>query len=251
MFYTFSKLKTFQMGMTVSENKVEIKIISVNQNGDVKISEMENSIDGVEFVYSNGIKTEKDLHEILNNADIAFLIGVTHETDIRAIAQLALEYDVLMIAMITDSFSFEIDKNINVTQLLYASDALLESIKGITDAVIRVGMISVDINDIRQILLKQRYAIISTHSATGENRAIEAVKNAISSALFDNVDLKMVNGVLVNITAESIGLSEFNDVCDVILKQISEKATVKIGMSIENTSGDMVTISIVIADFNS
>ena len=229
--------------------KIVIKIISMSNSSDDAVRNMEKQINGVEFIYSDAIGNT-NIREILNGTDIAFLIGVTSETEIKAIAQIAFEYDVLMLAIVTTPLAFEIDKNLNVTELLCSSNALLESIEGITDTVVNAGMINIDLEDIRTVLFGQSHAIIGSHSASGENRATVAIQQAMSSPLFGEINWDTVQGVVANISASDMFIREFDEVGCVLQEKLSnnEDVTIKLGTSVmPDDAGDVMTVSVVMA----
>lgn len=225
-----------------NQEKVVINVISVSEGGDDALRNMEKHIDGVDFIYFDAIDNT-NIREILNDANMVFLIGATNDSKLNAIAEIVSDLNILTIAVVTKFLSFDGRKNI--TQLL--CDDLLNSITGITNLIVHAGMINVDLDDIRAVLFGKSRAMISTSSATGESRATDATKQALASPLFRDVDLKTVSSVLVNIVAEEMYLREFDGVGSVILEQASESASVKIGMSIKPDLGEAINVAVVVA----
>jgi cell division protein FtsZ len=239
----------FDLPETNQENVV-IKVISVSESSDSALRNMEKQIDGVNFIYFDAIENTENIHEILNDADMVFLIGATNDSKLNDIAEIAFELKILTLAIVTKPF--EVSKNI--TQLLCHVDegktlneVLLESIQGITDCVIYPAMINVDFSDIKRVLLGESRAIISVNSEFGENRAFKATKQAMSSPLFHDVDLKTVCGILVNISASDMGIMEFSEIGDIVTENLSEDCTVKIGTSIKPDLDDTIKVAIVVA----
>jgi cell division protein FtsZ len=239
----------FELIETNQENTV-IKVISMSESGDDALRNMKKQIDSMDFIYFAAIENTTNLREILNGVDMVFLIGATNDSKLNDIAEIAFELKILTLAVVTKPF--EVSKNI--TQLLChvdegktLNDVLLESVQGITGCVIHPGFINVDFSDVEQVLSGESRAIISVNSATGKNRAREAVEKAMNSPLFREADLKNAPAILVNISASEIGLAEFNDVGDVILEQASENASVKIGTSVKPDLGEAMSIVIVFA----
>jgi cell division protein FtsZ len=235
----------------INQEKVIIKIISVSKSSDDAVRNMEKQLDGVDCIYFDVIENAANIREILNDTDMMFLIGATNDSQISEIVNCASELNILTIAVVTEFMPF--DANKNITQLLCyvdegktLSDVLRESVQGITDCVIRPGFINVDFSDVEQVLSGKSRAIISISAATGENRARDATKQALASPLFRDVDLKKVDSILVNIFCSSIGLAEFNDVGDVVLEQVSESASVKIGMSDNPDLEEVIDVAIVV-----
>ena len=229
----------FELVDTYNTNVV-IKVISVSENGDDAVRNIEKQIDGVDFVYFDAIE---NIREILNDTDMVFLIGATNDSNINETAEITSELDILTIAVVTKLHSFDTSKNI--TQLL--CNELGNSITGITSLLLNPGMINVDLEDIRIIMLGKSNAISSSSSATGENRAMEAVQQAISSPIFADIDLKTASGVLVSISASNMGIMEFSEIGDIVTENLSENCTVKIGMSINPDLGDVMEVSVVAA----
>lgn len=235
-----------------NQEKVIIKIISVSESGDNAVRNMEKQIDGIDFIYFDAIENKANLRDVLNGTDMVFLIGATDESKINEIAEITIELKALTIAIVTKLFPLEASKNI--TQLLChvdegktLNDVLLESVQGITDCVIHPGMMNVDFSDVQQVLSGESRAIISVNSATGENRASNATKQALASPLFREADLKNAHAVLVNISASDMGLAEYDEVGDVICESLSEDASFKLGMSINPNLGDVMEVSVVVA----
>jgi cell division protein FtsZ len=233
------------------QEKVILKIISVSESGDDALRYMAEKIDGVDFVYFDAIEN-KNIREILNDANLVFLIGATDDSQINTISEIALELNILTIAVVVTTWIS--DASENVTQLLChvdegktLNDVLRESVQGITDCVVHPGMINVDFSDVEQVLSGESRAIISVNSATGENRARDAIEQALASPLFQQVDLKNASAVFVNIAASDMRLNEFNDVGNVLNCDVSEDATIKLGMSINKNLGEAMSIAVVAA----
>jgi cell division protein FtsZ len=239
----------FELVDTDQENTV-IKVISMSESSDDALRNMKKQIDGMDFIYFDAIENTANIREILNDADMVFLIGATNNSKLNDIAEIAFELKILTLAVVTKPF--EVSKNI--TQLLChvdegktLNDVLLESVQGITDCMIHPGFINVDFSDVEQVLSGESRAIISVNSATGKNRANNATKQALASPLFREVNLKNAPAILVNISADDMGLTEFNDVGDVICESSSEDCTIKIGSSVKPDLGEAMSIMIVFA----
>lgn len=225
----------------INQENIVIKVISVSGSSDDAVHNLEKQIDDVDFVYFDAIENTS-IREILNDANMVFLIGATNDSKLNEIAEIVSDLNILTIAVVTKFLSFDAK---NITQLL--CNDLLNSITGITNLIVHAGMINVDLDDIRAVLFGKSLAMISTSSATGESRATDATKQALASPLFRDVDLKTVSSILVNIVAEKMYLSEFDGVGSVILEQVSESTSVKIGMSINPDLGDTINVAIVMA----
>ncbi len=162
--------------------KVVIKIISINKSNDNAIRNIEKQIDGVDFVYFDAIE---NIREMLNDTDMVFLIGATDDSKLNEIAEITDELNILTIAIVTKSLSFDAK---NITQLLCEDE--LNAIAGITNLIVNAGMINVDLDDIHTILFGKTAAISSSGSAVGRNRAKEATEQALASPLFSIMGVK-------------------------------------------------------------
>ncbi|MGB4498352.1 MAG: hypothetical protein WBI40_06615 [Methylococcaceae bacterium] len=236
----------------IYNKNVVIKVISVSESSNDAVRNLEKQIDGVNFIYFDAIENTVNICEILNDTDMVFLIGATNDSQISEIVDCASELKILTIVVVAKLLSLNASKNI--TQLLChidesktLNDVLLESVQGITDCVFCPGMINVDFFDIQLVLSGKSRAIISVNSEFGENRAFKATKQAMSSPLFHNVDLKTVCGVLVNISASDMSIMEFSEIGDIVTENLSEDCTVKIGMSIKSDLDDTINVSVVVA----
>jgi cell division protein FtsZ len=258
MFYTGTSTKT-KMNKNMNgafdlykpkQEKVVIKVISVSEGGEDALRNMEKQMDGVDFVYFDAIENT-NIREILNDANLVFLIGATDDSKINVISEIALELNILTIAVVTTWIS---DASKNITQLLChvdegktRNDALLESIQGITDCLVHPGMINVDLSDLEQVLAAKSRAIFSIKSANGDNRARDAIEQALASPLFQQTDLKNASAVFVNIAASDMSMGEFSDVGGVIEFNVSENTRIKIGMSIDENLGEVMRVAVVVA----
>lgn len=233
------------------QNDIVIKIISLSESSDESVRNMESRLDGINFIYSN---SEENLRDVLKNTDMVFLIGIADDIKTKEIAEISLESDTLIIAVVTTAIQFEIGK---IIQLLCCAEhgktineVLLESIRGITDSLIIPGMINVDLDDLKIVMSFGKTALISTNSVSGENRAREATQQAINSQLFLDENLKTAKGIFVCISTSEMMLSEFNDVGDVVSKFASKDSTIKVGMSIDPKLGDAIKVTIIVAGFD-
>jgi cell division protein FtsZ len=82
-----------------------------------------------------------------------------------------------------------------------ANEVLMYAVKGISDLIMVTGHINVDFADVRTIMSEMGMAIMGTGIASGNNRASEAAKRAISSPLLDDLSIRGARGILINITS--------------------------------------------------
>jgi len=127
-----------------------------------------------------------------------------------------------------------------------ANDVLLGAVQGIAELITREGMINVDFADVRTVMSEMGMAMMGTGHATGEDRAIEAARFAVSSPLLEDVDLSGARGVLVNITAGlDMTIGEFEDVGNTVKEFASEDATVVVGTVIDPEMTDELRVTVV------
>ena len=127
-----------------------------------------------------------------------------------------------------------------------ANDVLKGAVQGISDLIIRPGMINVDFADVRTVMSEMGMSMMGTGSARGENRAVEAAEAAVRSPLLEDVDLMGARGILVNITAGlDLGLGEFSEVGQVIEEFASDNATVVVGTVIDPEMTEEIKVTVV------
>ncbi|MDB4837462.1 cell division protein FtsZ, partial [Marinomonas sp.] len=144
-------------------------------------------------------------------------------------------------------------KNISLLKAFgEANNVLFNAVQGITDLIIRPGLINVDFADVRTVMSEMGMAMMGTGYSTGEDRAKVAAEAAIHNPLLEDINLKGARGVLVNITAnEEVGLSEFTEVGGIIEEYASEDATVVIGCAIDPSVGDDMRVTVVVTGLES
>src|SRR5207342_2076177 len=93
-----------------------------------------------------------------------------------------------------------------------ADDILRQAVQGISDLIIVPGLINLDFADVKTVMHGMGMALMGTGTASGENRAIEAAKRAISSRLLEEGSIQGARGVLINITGGAdLGLHEVSE----------------------------------------
>lgn len=145
-----------------------------------------------------------------------------------------------------------INKNTPMNEAFKIADAvLLDGVQGISDIITTPGLINVDFADVKSIMSSSGSALMGVGYASGENRAVEAAKQAISSPLLE-APLSAANGIIFNVTGGSdLTLHEVNEAADEIYKSLSnEDANVIIGSVIDENYKDKVKITIVATGFD-
>ncbi|SBS33057.1 Cell division protein FtsZ [Marinomonas aquimarina] len=232
----------------------------------------------------SALEDQEKITELLTGADMVFITagmgGGTGTGAAPVIAKVARELGILTVAVVTKPFPFEgrrrakvadegikelrdnvdslitvpnerllpvLGKNISLLKAFgEANNVLLNAVQGITDLIMRPGLINVDFADVQTVMKEMGMAMMGSGSATGEDRARVAAEAAIHNPLLEDINLKGARGVLVNITAnDEVGLSEFTEVGNIIEEYASEDATVVIGCAIDPSVGEEMRVTVV------
>jgi len=235
------------------------------------------------------LEDRDQIEDMLSGADMIFITagmgGGTGTGAAPIVAEVAKELGILTVAVVTKPFPFEGRKRLkiaeegikelseNVDSLIIvpneklmqvlgkncslinaftaANDVLKGAVQGISDLIIRPGMINVDFADVRTVMSEMGTAMMGTGSAKGENRAVEAAEAAVRSPLLEDVDLQGARGILVNITAGlDLGLGEFSEVGEVVEEFASDDATVVVGTVIDPEMTDYIKVTVVATGLN-
>jgi cell division protein FtsZ len=232
-------------------------------------------------------ESREEIIQAIKGADMLFITagmgGGTGTGAAPVIAGIAKEQGVLTVGVVTKPFSFEgrkrmlnaekgiaelkqsvdtlvvipndkilqvIDKKTTMVDAFSkADDILQQGVQGITDLISNPGIINLDFADVRTIMNSKGVAHMGIGKATGESRAEEAVKYAISSPLLDT----SINGarcVLVNMCGgETLGLMEANIGMSLIREAVDPDAEIIFGTSINDELGDEIIITVIATDF--
>jgi len=131
-----------------------------------------------------------------------------------------------------------------------ADNVLRQGVQGITDLITIPGLINLDFADVRTIMQDAGSALMGIGSASGENRATEAAKNAISSPLLEQ-SVEGANGILLNITGGSdLGLFEVNEAAEIIQSAADRNANIIFGSVIDEGLSDEVRVTVIATGFD-
>ena len=230
------------------------------------------------------MESKEILQESIRGADMLFITagmgGGTGTGAAPVIAQLAQEMGILVVAVVTKPFRFEMQKrertaqagidelqkhvdsliivpnekliqvlgrNISLPAAFAASnDVLHGAVAGISEIINKRGLVNRDFADVRTIMSELGMAMMGTAAASGEGRGKEAAMAAIKSPLLEDVDLQGARGVLLNITTSSnVELGELYDVTDTVQEFVSADATVLWGHVIDENMGDEMRVTMV------
>jgi cell division protein FtsZ len=166
---------------------------------------------------------------------------------------LELQQHVDSLLMINNDRLFEFHGELPVRKAFAKADEVLTTaVKGIAEIITRPGYINVDFADVSRAMKDSRVAVMGSGSASGEGRALQAAKEALSSPLLDNNDISGAENVLVNIAAhgDTFMMSEFEQATHYIQECTGRAAGfVKHGMVFDDTLNDAMHITIVATGF--
>ncbi len=130
-----------------------------------------------------------------------------------------------------------------------ADDMLHQSIQGISDLIAVPALINLDFADVKTVMESGGMAHMGIGTGKGENRMVEAAKNAISSPLLEtNID--GAPAVLINITGgEDISIVDINEAANLVMEAADPDANIIFGAGIDETMGDEVRITVIATGF--
>ncbi len=227
--------------------------------------------------------------EIINGADMVFVTcgmgGGTGTGAAPIIAEMARDLGALTVGIVTMPFTFEgpfrrrnaekgieamrervdtiiviqndrlfsiIERNTSVIAAFKTVDSiLLEATRSISDLINVHGYINLDFADIRTIMQGMGDAIMGTGVGVGENRAVVAAEQAISSPLLDGVDIAGARGVLINVTGgPTMSMHEVGEASTVIQEAVGNNANVIFGMVIDENLTEELRVTVIATGFS-
>ena len=130
-----------------------------------------------------------------------------------------------------------------------ADDVLRQGVQGITDLITVPGLINLDFADVRTIMQDAGASLMGIGTASGENRAGEAAKAAISSPLLETT-VSGATGVLLNITGGAdLGLFEIDEAAGIIRQAAHDDCNVIFGAVIDENAGDTIRVTVIATGF--
>lgn len=234
------------------------------------------------------IESYNDIVAQLEGADMVFVTagmgGGTGTGGAPVVAKIAKELGALTIGVVTKPFIFEgkkrkkhaddgireLQENVDTlivipnqklltvaserTPLLEtfrkADQVLLHAVKGISDLINIRGLINLDFADIRTVMQAKGMAIMGSGLACGENRAIEAATQAISSPLLENICIDGATGIIINVTGgPDLTLWEVNEASTLITEAAHPEAEIIFGAVIDENMGDNVSVTVIATGF--
>lgn len=133
-----------------------------------------------------------------------------------------------------------------------ADDVLTTAARGIAEIITVTGYINVDFEDVRTVMQNSGKAIMGCARAEGENRAMEAVKSALSSPLLNDNDIEGASDVLLYITSgkEEISMDEVMEITEYIQKEAKSQAEIIWGNGYDESLGNSISITLIATGFD-
>jgi cell division protein FtsZ len=127
-----------------------------------------------------------------------------------------------------------------------ADNVLLHAVKGISDLIMNPGLINVDFADVKTVMSEMGLAMMGTGVAKGENRAVEAAQQAISSPLLEDISIHGARAALINICAgPDLGMYEFEEASTIIYNEVDSEAQIILGTTIDPEMGDELRVTVI------
>ena len=234
-----------------------------------------------EVGHQAGVESLEEIKNALAGADMVFVTcgmgGGTGTGAAPIIAKTAKDMGILTIGIVTKPFRFEgkqrmanalsgierltasvdtlivipndkllqiVDRRTNIEDAMSKADEVLQqAVSGITDLINVPGLINLDFADVQTVMLDKGVAHVGIGRATGDDKAIEAVKQAVSSPLLET-NIKGASNVIVNISGD-ISLIEADEAMTYIQELTGEDANVIFGVINDETNPDEVSITVI------
>lgn len=162
------------------------------------------------------------------------------------IDQLQQVVDTLIIIPNQNLFRIANERTTFAEAFMMADDVLYQGVKGVTDLMVRPGLINLDFADVRAVMDEMGKAMMGTGEAAGETRAVDAAEKAIANPLLDEVSLKGARGVLINITGGyDLTLFELDEAANRIRAEVDPDANIIIGSTLDPEMKDIMRVSVV------
>lgn len=154
--------------------------------------------------------------------------------------------DTLIIIPNQNLFRLANEKTTFTEAFAMADDVLYQGVKGVTDLMVRPGLINLDFADVRAVMDEMGKAMMGTGEATGEDRAIQAAEKAIANPLLDEISLRGANGVLINITGgHDLTLFELDEAANRIREEVDPDANIIVGSTLDTDLEGGMRVSVV------
>ncbi|MBV0912866.1 cell division protein FtsZ [Anianabacter salinae] len=154
--------------------------------------------------------------------------------------------DTLIIIPNQNLFRLANEKTTFTEAFSMADDVLYQGVKGVTDLMVRPGLINLDFADVRAVMDEMGKAMMGTGEAEGEDRAIQAAEKAIANPLLDEISLRGARGVLINITGgHDLTLFELDEAANRIREEVDPEANIIVGSTLDVSMEGVMRVSVV------
>ncbi len=226
----------------------------------------------------------ENISEHIKGADMVFVTagmgGGTGTGAAPVIATLARELGALTVGVVTKPFIFEgkkrtrqakegiqtLEENVDslitipnqklldiagqnlslVDTFKRADEVLLNAVRGISDLINNNGYINADFADVSTVMKNKGLALMGTGTHNGEDRAVKAATEAISSPLLDDITIDGATGIIINITGDStLSMHETNQAVTLIMEAADEDAEIIFGTVIDDSLGENIKVTVV------
>ncbi len=226
--------------------------------------------------------------EAMQGADLVFVTcgmgGGTGTGAAPMIAQMARDIGALTVGIVTKPFLFEgkkrmkqaetgiMEMRIHVDTMIVvpnerllavvgkgilfqdalkkADDVLLQATHGIAGLITATGMINVDFADVRTVMQNGGSALMGTGFGRGENRALEAAQQAITSPLLDNISIHGASGVLIHIVGGDLTMDEVTHMAEIVHDAVGDDAEIIFGTTIDPSLQGEVRVTVIATGFD-
>ncbi|WP_291288301.1 cell division protein FtsZ [Enorma sp.] len=234
-------------------------------------------------------ESRDDIQEALAGADMVFITagegGGTGTGAAPIVADIAMnEIGALTVAVVTKPFTFEgrkrkasaeegiktladcvdtmivipndklldiAEKKTTMLEAFATADGVLsQGTQGITDLITVPGIINLDFADVKTIMKQAGTAMMGIGTASGDNRAVDAAQQAISSRLLES-SIDGATRVLLSIAgSKDLGIQEINDAADLVANAVDPEANIIFGTVVDESLGDQVRITVIATGFS-
>ncbi|WP_298557591.1 cell division protein FtsZ [uncultured Aliiroseovarius sp.] len=154
--------------------------------------------------------------------------------------------DTLIIIPNQNLFRLANEKTTFTEAFSMADDVLYQGVKGVTDLMVRPGLINLDFADVRAVMDEMGKAMMGTGESTGEDRAVQAAEKAIANPLLDEISLRGAKGVLINITGGyDLTLFELDEAANRIREEVDPEANIIVGSTLDDSLEGAMRVSVV------
>ena len=234
------------------------------------------------------LEDRQSLVEAIKGADLVFIAagmgGGTGTGAAPVIADAARENGILTVGVVTKPFTYEgkqktevaesgiadlkkhVDsliiipndrlisqagKNMSLFDAFKPSDDVLrQAVQGISELITSTGFMNLDFADVKTVMSVRGMAMMGIGVGAGDNRAADAVNNAIASPLLEDNDISGAKGVLVNITGSTtMTMDDYNTVNRIVHEKVHEDANIKIGVVRDDEMGDTIKVTVIATGF--